>query len=725
MPRGRVAAGVKERPAYLPCIVLAAAGLSATVCAQDARFLEPIPWQKEHIRKVIGLGYTELGLETDVAHAQMRTIDGKSCVVASAVSFDVDDDYAFNIDEPVELTFSYAPAHTSVSEILIVWDQNGAEGQGAMRIKREPGAALREISVTLERARFAGLGTQQTDLAIGIGAWTGQVALCDIALARSKRTRPFDAFGQLELNVVDTDTGRPIPARVGIYDSTGRAPLPSDDAVAVKRFTDVVRRHWLNRRSMWPSKNRQAFYVDGEYAARLPVGDYELAVTRGPEYRAYLGRFAVNEGLTTTLTVRPERYVNLPARGWWSGDSHVHLERDQVDDLAAWAQMAAEDVNVANLLEMGNMARSYFRQPAWGKGGRFERDGYVLVPGQEDPRTGHRGHTIHWNVAEHRHAEASEFYQYDRVFNETRKHGAITGYAHLGELFNAERGLALDVPFGLVDFIEVLQGGRLTTDIWYRHLNLGYRILPVAGADYPYFGPTLPGVERTYVRIDGDFSAEAWFDAFRRGRTYVTNGPFLEFSVNDHEMGSELRVARGDRIMIRASTMLNPDIEKLTRLELVVLGEVVAREAAGANDRIELVHELVADRSMWIAVRAYGEHEEPWYTTVAHSAPTYVIVDDNPTWRLDAVDALVKTQLAFLDQLLSEPVNPVEDLESFETGDALVRQWEAQRAMTERRVAAARVKYEELLHLAREFAAVSRQDAANSARTDRMPAHDP
>ena len=410
-------------------------------------------------------------------------------------------DYAFEIDEPVELTLTYAPEHTDAATFMVVWDQNGGEGHGVIEITPEPGSGFRRTTVNLERARFAGLGAKQTDLAIG--ARRGRVALCDIAIARSNTTRTPVTFGQIELTVTEKDTGRPIPARVGIYDVTGRASMPSDDAILVNRFTDVVRRHWLNRRTMWPSDNRQAFYMDGQYSARLPVGTYELVVTRGPEYRAYRDEFEINDGKDTVVTVIPVRYANLPDVGWYSGDAHVHLGRSRVDDLAVWGQMAAEDVHVANLLEMGNIAGTYFGQPAWGIEGRFERGGYALVPGLEDPRTGHRGHTMHWNVGEKEHADADVFYQYDRVFRQTRAQGAITGYAHLGSLFNGERGLALDVPFGLIDFIEVLQGGRLTTDIWYGFLNLGYRVLPAAGADYPYFGPTLPGVERTYVQIDG------------------------------------------------------------------------------------------------------------------------------------------------------------------------------------------------------------------------------
>ena len=134
----------------------------------------------------------------------------------------------------------------------------------------------------------------------------------------------------------------------------------------------------------------------------------------------------------------------------------------------------------------------------------------------------------------------------------------MTGYAHHGELFNGRRGLAIDVPFGLVDFIEVLQGGRIATETWYNFLNLGFRILPVGGADWPYFGPTLPGVERTYVNVERPFSVDAWLEGFRRGRAYVTNGPFLELSVNGQPMGAELNVPRGATIEIEASARTEP-----------------------------------------------------------------------------------------------------------------------------------------------------------------------
>lgn len=662
---------------------------------REARYIEPIPWHKEHFTTVIGLGYPELGMEMDVAHTEMRTIDGRDCVVGNMVSFDVDDDYAYDVDEPVTLALTYAPELTTAATFQVIWDRNGGDGHGRLAVEVEPGATFRQVTVTLDRARLAGLGAQGTDLAVGASG--AAVALCDVSIERSGTTERPSQFGAVRLTVQDAATGSAMPARVGIYDDTGRAPLPSESAIPVWRFIDEVRRHWLNRRTMWPSDNRQAFYMNGSYEARLPVGSYEIAATHGIEYHAYHGAFEVRAGETTELTAALRRYDDLPGRGWFSGDSHVHLQRERVDDLNVWAQIAAEDLHVANLVEMGNIGGTYFKQPAWGSEGRFARDGTVLVSGQEDPRTGHRGHTLHWDIERPTHAPADTFYDYQNVFEQTRADGGITGYAHLGSLFNGERGLALDIPRRLIDFIEVLQGGRLHTDLWYDFLNLGYHILPAAGADYPYFGPTLPGVERTYAQLDGPFSADAWFDAFRQGRTYVTNGPFLEATVNGQPMGSELRLEAGAPLSVVAAAKMNPEIEPLVRLELVVLGDVVQQApVVPGEDRVQLEITLVADRSLWLAVRAYGVNAERWYTTVAHSAPFYVIVDDQPTWKSESVPELIDERLRHLEELLSTPIDPVEDLEAFETGDLLIEQWEKQLPHLTARVEEARELYAQL-----------------------------
>ena len=176
------------------------------------------------------------------------------------------------------------------------------------------------------------------------------------------------------------------------------------------------------------------------------------------------------------------------------------------------------------------------------------------------------------------------------------------------ELFNGRRRIALDVPFGIVDFVEILQQRRPPTSLWYGFLNLGYKLLPAAGSDFPYMD--LPGVVRSYVKIDGLFSVDAWFDGFRAGRLYVTNGPLLEVTANGGTLGDELHVEPGAPVEVVAEASLNPDLDRLDRLELVVHGEVVAIEPANGRDRVRLRTTVTADRSLWLAVRAFGERQE-------------------------------------------------------------------------------------------------------------------
>jgi hypothetical protein len=659
--------------------------------------LDPLPWKKEHFSRVLGLGYTELGSDIGGtrSHVDVRPIDGMSCLVGPTVSFDVDDAYAFDIDETVDLTLTYAPEATTATAISVLFDRSGGDGRGTAEVATLKGVSgLQRATVHLNRARLAGMGAQRTDFAVNSRG--GTLALCDIQISRSGATKTPSASGALQLTVKDGQTGRVVPARVGLYDETGRMPLPSDRALPVLRFTDETRRQWMNRRTFWPTESREAFYVDGTYEARVPVGKYLLVATRGPEYRAFSQTVEVKSESPTAVTLTLVRYEDLPARGWYSGESHLHLKRDRASEPSVWAQVAAEDLHLANLLEMGNINGTYFKQPAWGRNGRYERDGVGLVSGQEDPRTVMRGHTIHWNIAQPTHSQET-FFQYHYAFERSRAQGGMTGYAHLGELFNGRRGLAVDVPFGLVDFIEVLQGGRINTDIWYSFLNLGYRVLPVGGADFPYFGPTLPGVERTYVKVDGPFSIDGWYAGAKRGHMYVTNGPFLEFTVNGSQMGEEIHVPRGTRLDVTALAQLNPDIDRLDRLELVRLGDIAVVERGVGTDRLEMKQTLIADRSMWLAVRAYGGHQEAQFTTIAHSAPIYVVVDDEPTWKREAVESLVAQQRALLNDLGTLPIEPDGDLEAFETKETLLREWPVQAPKLRPRIDDASARYQALL----------------------------
>ena len=100
---------------------------------------------------------------------------------------------------------------------------------------------------------------------------------------------------------------------------------------------------------------------------------------------------------------------------------------------------------------------------------------------------------------------------------------------------------------------------------------------------------------------------------------------------------------------------------------------------------------------MWIAVRAWGERQEPRNMIVAHSAPIYVVVDGRPTWKAEAVPELVVYQRGQLQDLLTVPIEPEGDLEPWETRELLREHWERQRDLLRPRVDEADARYAELL----------------------------
>jgi hypothetical protein len=411
----------------------------------------------------------------------------------------------------------------------------------------------------------------------------------------------------------------------------------------------------------------------------------------------------VKPNQTSKVTISLERYEDMPAKGWYSGDSHIHVTRDEVADPQIWGFVAAEDVHVGNLLEMGNIAKVYFNQPkSWGKEGRYERDGHFIVSGQESPRTGFFGHTVHFNIDKPTHLKTEEYFLYDKVFRETKSQGGLAGFAHMGwgsrddSPPKMNRGVTLLAPLGLVDFIEVLQGGRLIDDGWYRLLNLGLRVKPAAGTDWPY--SDFPGVVRFYVKVDGPFNLDNWFKAYDEGKTFVTNGPLLDFSVNGKGIGSELRVKKGAKLDIVAAAKLNPDVDSLDRLELVVLGDVDESKPANGRDRVELRKSITAEHSMWIAVRALGGRQASNNMTIAHTAPIYVIVDDEPAWKRDAVPEIVGELRAQLAKMRVEPYeSPITGNESWENREVQTAQWRLQRPLLKPRIDMADAGYVKIL----------------------------
>lgn len=688
-------------------LLILAAALAALADAAGGHEQHPygiteLDWPVKHVQRVLTstqdfqndavvLSWTGLG--------RVENIDGRRCLVGAFFLFDIDDGYSYDIDETVTLELLFD--RRSTEGFKIIYDHAvQAPAARAVTFDNADTGPWRRATADLDRARFANRLHAGMDLGIAATGTTlsydaaadHELTLCNLSIRRSGTTSPPAPTGTLELQLRETRTDTPTAARIGLYDSGGRMPLPGNDAVVVRRFTDRVRQIPLvSPREMWPGPGRYVFYVDDSYTAQVPAGRYRLVASKGPEYRVVEREVVIFPGAHTQVNVDLEHWIDMPARGWISGDGHVHIGRSPADNPVVSAQMRAEDLHITNLLQMSNILRIYFPQYAFGVSGHYSDGRHTLVSGQESPRTGHRGHTISLNTSLYH--DPQHYFLYHETARQVRSEGGLYGYAHvMFDAFHASRGLALDVPMGLVDFVEVLQFGELGTRIWYDFLNLGYRLAPVAGSDFPYINA--PGTERSYVFTGGENSPADWFAGLQSGKTFVTNAPMLNLEVNEHGLGEEVVMEAGNPLQVTASAAVNPGFDQLDRLELVVHGEVVAAVTSrGGSENLHLEHTLFPEQSCWLAVRAFGKD-----AARAHSAPVYVLVDGNKAfWKYAEVPQLVKRYRSKVEELLSGNILPHEDLENWSTGDALKKAWKDQRPLLARYAREVLSRYDALM----------------------------
>ena len=461
-------------------------------------------------------------------------------------------------------------------------------------------------------------------------------------------------MGRLSFEVLSDDTGKPTPAMVRLewlLDGSDRRPESALDLTRQFDSQGSSRRGAIGSRPMkLPGLVPGDYWiVPGEVDMMVPPGDWKVTILRGLEHLVVEDNFPIRSGETTQRSYRPQRWVRMADRGWYSGDDHVHaqiLSDTDVDRLVAWAR--AEDTHVLNILEMGDHERTYFQQRAFGQAGRIQRGEILLVPGQEDPRIFNLGHTIAMNISQ-AVRDTSKYYLHDWFYDRVHALGGLYGYAHVNrKMFNIHRDLSLNIPKGKVDFVELLQFHNMGTELYYEFLNLGAKITASAGSDVPWGGTV--GEVRIYAYIgDKTLNADRWFEAVEAGRTFVTNGPMLEFSVNGALPGDEIELTKeSSKVSVKARSWGHTDRLAPTRLEIVRHGEVIrsVEQSTSSEAALDLDFELDPGWGCWLAARTYADDGSS-----AHTTPIYLSRSPLRFWDHENVPAIIDRCLEQLDEV--------------------------------------------------------------------------
>jgi hypothetical protein len=475
--------------------------------------------------------------------------------------------------------------------------------------------------------------------------------------------------GRLKLTVLSDDTGKPAPAMVRLTRQHNGADYRPRNAIEFEPQLDSQSSQSTGRRwAKLQGKLSGNYWVVPEPAdMMLPPGRWDVIIRRGTEHVAVFDSFTVKSGGVIERTYRPERWVDMRKKGWYSGDDHIHcqvLSDHDARQLMAWLQ--AEDVHLGNVLKMGDISRTWFEQRGFGPEFRVIDGDYILVPGQECPRThGELGHTISLNITD-MVRDTTKYYLYDWIFDNVAAQGGLSGFAHTNSgSFHVHRGMTLNIPKEQIDFIEVLQFANLGTDLFYDFLNLGYKVTASAGSDVPWGGTI--GEVRVYAYTGkGKFNADKWFDAVENGRTFVTNGPMVTLDVDGAMPGDEVSLKGDGTVRVRARAWGHGDFTTPTKLQIIKHGEVIKEVTAGEEgaEELELDFEVDGGQGCWIAANVVATEGYR-----AHTTPVYLVREGFRFWNYAAVEGLLAARATSLDEVEQIVADATAKRERGETAD--------------------------------------------------------
>jgi hypothetical protein len=476
---------------------------------------------------------------------------------------------------------------------------------------------------------------------------------------------------RVTLRAVDSNNGKPVPVKLHVHGEWSEylAPVDRHRIPNTAWFEDYsVDFVHVGADDETGANPHFCTYIPGETTIDLPVGNVYIEMSKGFEIRPIRKVVQVNAA-TREINIEIERDLPWRSHGWVTADTHVHF----LSSTSALLEGSAEGVNVINLLasqwgELMTNGGDFDGRTTWGSKKAGGYDETLVRVGTENRQSvlghisllGYSGRMITPLTTGGPHESALG----DPVeilltewARQCKKQGGLVVIPHFPD---PRLEPAATIVSGNADAIEMTSWGNLYNGIdpysladWYRYLNCDYLVPAVGGTD-KMTAITPVGAVRTYARIDTGqpFTYEAWMEAVRRGETFVTYGPLLEFNVDGLPMGSRKNLpASGGTIDV--TWYLASVTIPMSRVELIVNGEIresVAVDSSSAKGNWS----VNVDSSCWLALLVRGHYVDQPEIITAHSSPVMITVEGAKM--LAAADAVtileqIEGSLAYLDTI--------------------------------------------------------------------------
>jgi TolB protein len=485
-----------------------------------------------------------------------------------------------------------------------------------------------------------------------------------------KQRRYLKPMGTLRITVLDR-SGKPTPARVFVIGPDQRAYAPDDAWMHADDSLDPAQQAF----------EAHYFHTLGHSELTVPTGQVSVLVMKGLNNALHQESVSVTADHPAGVTVQFQ--LPLLVGGCMgrvtcfrlvSADLHVHMNYagtyrntpqhlveqgeaeglDIIEDLVVNKEVRIPDIasfrtgpDPASKSDMLLMQSQEFHTSYWGHLGLLNLQHNFLLP----------GYAAYPNTA-----AASLYPTNADIADLAHAHGALVGYVHPFDTFPDPANpvpltdeLPVDVALGKVDYMEILgfSDHKTTAAVWYRLLNCGFRIPAGAGTDAmanfaSLRGPV--GLNRVYAREEYKPGVpdlpppppdiQRFLDSLRRGQTFATNGPLLDFWMSDkpgwldHPPGSELKFPAGNNKVSFSAMMTS--IVPVDHLQVVCNGKVVQEIPLSGNRKSVPSADgtISMSKSGWCILRAWSDKAElpvldgyPYATT----SPIYITVGGEPT----------------------------------------------------------------------------------------------